>query len=218
MKSRKRTITTIIAVIILAFGASGFLTTGNAGLPSSSEPIRRYDQLSLSNNARAFIDSRGNIHYRASEGSIQVYNNVGEFLYRIQFPTGGGDFYFYIDENDILNVLIFRGRSLMSFNDGQLVYRRRFESNESMNDLIHYFRSRRTNEFFDTYGNRYYTGRLGRGARMYDPYDNFITTIRPSAPIWPLNMGIYIIMAIAGVITLLIVHAEFIFTGGRPQQ
>ncbi|MCL2357881.1 MAG: hypothetical protein FWC70_12145 [Defluviitaleaceae bacterium] len=212
MKARRviRVIFTAVGAVLFFLGVGGyFVTMGNM----SADIGRFYNQVPLHAIRGIAVDSQGNAFWGSgSHSSIQVYNNYGIFLYRFSFPTGSGDWTFYIDSDDVVHVATARGARLLSFKDGILL----FESRAENSDMVREFDSRRQAKVTDNYGNIY---RIRHGVvRMYDEGECFIRTIRPNAPIWPFHPVMMFGIAVVGLLIAVSCNAEWISGQVREAQ
>ena len=162
------------------------------------------------------VDSRGNIHFSlnqellSNEGSVQVYDNEGNFLYGFSFPNWTGMILFYIDNDDVVHVLPVREGRVLSFSDGELIGYRERVIGAGENATTNYMRNlQNRTEFADRYGNQYrlsysmtfHNDRIyNTNVRMYDTEGNFVREIIPNAPTWPLTLGGSLLMSITGII------------------
>jgi hypothetical protein len=112
MKSRGllKVCVTLIGIIIFIFGFVFFVGSAFESVDTPTFKISN-QFLPISQSTEYDIDSDYNIYVAVEEAStIQVYNSKGMFMKSYSFNTGGGGvFDFFIDNNDILRILVHRG-------------------------------------------------------------------------------------------------------------
>jgi len=194
------------------FGVFGFFGSfiGERG-DSSSQVGRFYDQKTFVTINGVFVDGRGNIYFgQGGHGSIQVYDNKGSFLYRISFPTSGGIWRFYVDEYDMVHILVLRGRRLLAFFDGNLVVDRTLTTHENGHNMLGEFENMARREFVDNFRNTYIKGFNGN-IRVYNENGDFLRNISPSSVIWIFHPSASLAIGTAGSIILISLHSKKIF-------
>jgi hypothetical protein len=187
-----------MGAVILFIGIYGFFSIAISS--ATSNVGRFYNELPLLPLNGIAVDSKGNVFFGISEhNSIQVYDNMGVFLYRFSFPAGGGMFSFYVDYDDFVHVVTARNSRVFSFYGGHLVGERGSYAEE-----LQEFGRRRQRDYSDIYGNKYAIS--FRSVRMYDEYGNFLRRISPNAPIWPFPIFVMWLIALVGFIILIIMN------------
>ena len=91
--NKVRIFLSIILLGGLFYGISGFFAC--AGMNSSVEVSFSDESQAIIENVGLRADENGNL-YIANASGIMVFNPIGEFQYRIEFPTGGGAFEFAV--------------------------------------------------------------------------------------------------------------------------
>jgi hypothetical protein len=161
------------------------------------------------------VDRKGRIYYgNGMHSSIQVYDNEGRFLYGFSFRTSSKEFLFYIDEQDQVQVA---ADSLFTFYNGALIETREYKDYDEAIQIQEEYRKRRyKSEYWDTVGNLY---KITWGSplviadkkiKMYDANaGQLIRVIHPNSPIWPFNLFVFILIALASMAALWVLNKEF---------
>jgi len=211
---------TTLGVAITIIGAWGILSSLQDIFQrmSSIEIGRNYNHRPIYSLEDAVVDSRGNIYYglnltlTSRAGSVQVYDNMGRFLYSVSFPTSTGMFFFYVDKDGIVNVFTARGGRKMSFYEGHLVYYRRIESSsQERQAVIDHIRAQQARRgFTDIYGNGYVLEPSNWAVRMYDLCGNFMRIVRQHISASPPFHLIPILVSVLG-LTIFATAIKYLF-------
>ena len=204
-----RVILSILAVSALFFGFFGFFFS----ISDIYKDVAKLDKQSPLHEIKGVaVDSQGNLYYGTSQHSaIQVYNNEGNFIYGFSFPTGGaGYFAFYIDDDDYIHIATARTNCTYIFLYGELIEKKEYVNSQESSDTINQYDniSRQSRIFRDENGNTY-TVKYNNKVYMYDDSGNYLRTISPNAPLWPLSVFGFWGIAAIGMATLFVVNRKF---------
>lgn len=191
MKSKKIIYITIAASIL---GFCSFLTAIlSLFLPLNIKEVTIRDRQSpLYLIDGIAVDSKGTLFVCSTTGqAIEAFDNTGGFLYEYKLPSNGGDIQFYIDEQDVLHVLLVRGPSqkrMIQLKDGQILSQEPWRSSKLVKAVPDGLFSG-TQTYHDAAGQKYEVH--FNYVNLSDGQGTFLRRIRFKAPIWPLPFAFY---------------------------
>lgn len=181
--------------------------------------LERYDTpKSLNGIKNIAVDSHGNIYYGNEElGIVQVYDNLGNFLYGFSFIKGVNPYFaFYIDDTDHVNLISQGGHGVYTFEEGKLINLREFVDRENRISVMEDFELRQSNEFYDEAGIRYKV--IGNKVEMHNETGQHIRTIKPNAPIWPFPIMVNGALMIASFVMIFIAAFKCVNTSRATEN
>ncbi|MDL2327116.1 hypothetical protein LJC64_00430 [Ruminococcaceae bacterium OttesenSCG-928-A11] len=135
------------------------------------------------------VDSMGYLYYGSDQNnSIQIFDENGTFLRRITFPTSGGAFAFYVDENDQVQVATARGGMLYTFAGETLVFEGSYEAAESGKYFDDYRKKGNRKQYVDEFGNEYYVTSDKKVHVINAETRELLRIVSPKTPIWPFSI------------------------------
>ncbi len=164
----------------------------------TEKPVRTVEKIA--------VDSEGLIYYHIpSFRSLQVYNNSGDFLYRIAFP---GDFHWTIDSEDLLHVVM-RRNDRLSYHT--IIARKAvleeavIDATDSENNMIIYDNNKKTN-YKDQIGYQYSIKE--KVVQVLDQNGDFVARIAPKGPIFPLSVGVFYFFFVVGIAGTILINPD----------
>lgn len=165
------------------------------------------------------VDSKGTLFVCSTTGqAIEAFDNTGGFLYEYKLPSNGGDIQFYIDEQDVLHVLLVRGPSqkrMIQLKDGQILSQEPWRSSELVKAVPGGLFSG-TQTYHDAAGQTYEVH--FNYVNLFDGQGTFLRRIRFKAPIWPLPFAFYFCITAACELILITAFLCKYYPNKKPPQ
>ncbi|PKM94174.1 MAG: hypothetical protein CVU84_11980 [Firmicutes bacterium HGW-Firmicutes-1] len=196
--------TNIIAIALIIFGGIGYLSNLIQAINYDNIGHNKYYEQKPLNDQQGFaVDSSGNIYMGTMEFSgIQVYDGNGKFLYGMSFPTGwGGYFDYFIDDKELLHVLLHRSLQEYTIFNGEVVGK---TDNINLEERTGIFESKKSNSISRPNGLTY----IKSSRKTIDIIENseFIKQVKLDTPIWPLSVTTFFMINAFGFLMLALLH------------
>lgn len=182
----------------------------NASSSAGKAKIEKYFQQHPLNEKHGIaVDSDGNIYIGEGQtGSIQVYDNIGNFQYGIAIPTFKPGYFGFGIEQDKIHIITARDSSHYIFDKGELVSYEKGIDDKRMKDLEkQYPPSNPANSYVTN--NKIYKTLLFNTVSIDDKVNGTVEKIHLNSPIWPFSTFVFWIMGATGMGLIYLLNRKF---------
>lgn len=190
----------IMTYFFIAFGTFGFLYHFYTSSTRQGTYISD-KQYAINQFKGVRVDSVENIYIgEGGQGSVQVFNKNGEYIYSIKFDTYGGVYSIDIDE-DILYIIIYRSKQFIAVENQEIIINKIFTEEEYDLAIEEYDFSPEMHIVNDKAYEYKHRNKLIIRNILTNDYE----VIRINAPIWPLSILEFgLVSFIAGFINVIL--------------
>lgn len=187
----------LIGPCLFLFGVIGF--SMNIGSSVGKAKIEKYFQQHPLNEKHGIaVDSDGNIYIGEGQtGSVQVYDNMGNFQYGIAIPTYKTGYFGFGIEQDKINIITGRDSSHYIFDKGELVSSEKGIDDKSMQELEKQYPPINPANSYVT-NNKIYKILWFNTVSIDDKTNERFEKIHLNSPIWPFSTFVFWIMGATG--------------------
>lgn len=207
---------TIVAFCLILFGWMGFMISASYSMGKSGVD-KYYEQYPLNDVNGIVADSAGNIYIGEGQtGSIQVYDNQGNFRYGFSFPTGGAGWFAFGIEQDKIHIVTARTDSYLVFFNGELVYSEKGIDYNYSQELQKKYRMTESYSFATS--NKIYRILKHNTVSIKDSLSGQVENVHLNVPIWPFSIDTFWGIGAFGMFLMFALHHEVFLLMAKPKK
>jgi hypothetical protein len=195
----------------MGFMISAAYSMGKSGIG------KYYEQYPLNDINGVAADSSGNIYIGEGQtGSIQVYDNQGNFKYGFSFPTGGAGWFAFGIEQDRIHIVTARTDSYFIFYKGELVYSEKEIDYSYSQELQKKYHMTESKSFVTD--DKVYRILRHDAISIKDSLSGKIENIHLNVPIWPFSIDTFWGIGAFGMVLMFALHHEIFLSMAKPKK